>query len=86
MLYIGQIGPWQLSKKPDVGNVLFVAIAKSSKVMPAVILGAQSALSAYRFEVESSDMTYAAKETYLLHAEQFVRWMEGDFKPGNRLN
>ena len=50
--------------------------------MPAVIYGAESALAAYRFEIESSDMPSSLKEDHLLHAEQFVRWMKGEFKPG----
>ena len=60
-------------------------VNKSPKVLPAVLYGAETALAAYRFEVESSDLPESSKETYVLHAEQFVRWMAGDFRPGSAL-
>ena len=42
-------------------------------------------LETYREEVEATAMTETSKKTYLLHAENFVRWREGDFTPGDRV-
>ncbi|MDH4388816.1 MAG: hypothetical protein QE269_08825 [Fimbriimonas sp.] len=43
------------------------------------------ALAEYEAEVESTNLKPMAKQTYLLHARNFVRWMGGDFEPGHRL-
>jgi hypothetical protein len=48
--------------------------------MPAVLYGAEAALAAYRFEVESSDLAEPSKQCRIFNAEQFVRWMAGDVK------
>ena len=42
----------------------------------------QEALERYRLEVEATRMTVKTKHTYLLHAENFVRWLSDDFNPG----
>ena len=42
----------------------------------------QEALERYRLEVEATRMTVDTKRTYLLHAENFVRWLSDDFNPG----
>lgn len=44
----------------------------------------KSVLDEYRQEVNATDMVPSAKETYIRHAEHFVRWMDGDFTPGAR--
>jgi hypothetical protein len=86
LLYINQDDRYQVIKTTKRWKINLVRNeAKSPKVMPAVIFGAESALSAYRFEIESSDLSASSKETYLLHAEQFVRWMKGEFKPGSHV-
>ena len=36
----------------------------------------------YRELVEASRLVESSKQTYLLHSEHFVRWLEGDFTPG----
>lgn len=42
----------------------------------------RSALEEYREEVESTDLADSTKETYTLHAENFVRWLADEFEPG----
>ena len=42
----------------------------------------QDALETYREEVEARNLKPSTKETYLRHAETFVRWLDGDFEPG----
>lgn len=53
-----------------------ISIAALSEVMEA--------LERYREEVNATTLREPSKQTYLLHAEHFVRWLEGDFKPGSR--
>ena len=42
----------------------------------------QDALGSYEEEVEATECTRSTKNTYLLHARQFVRWLNDDFEPG----
>jgi len=44
----------------------------------------ESALREYEKEVELSNMTPSAKQTHLLRAENFVKWLKGEFTPGAR--
>jgi Tfp pilus assembly protein PilX len=44
----------------------------------------EAALREYEQEVESSNMTPATQHTYLLHSENFVKWLKGEFVPGAR--
>jgi hypothetical protein len=44
----------------------------------------ESALREYEKEVELSNMTVSTKQTYLLHTQNFVRWLKGEFTPGAR--
>lgn len=42
----------------------------------------REALETYAEKVEASKLSPSTKQTYLRHAETFVRWLEGDFEPG----
>ena len=42
------------------------------------------ALVQYREQVNATDMTPSTKKTYLVHSENFVRWLKGEFVPGLR--
>ena len=45
-------------------------------------LGAvKEALAEYVAEVEGSNRGRVSKESYIYHAEAFVRWVDGDFDP-----
>ena len=46
----------------------------------------REAFEDYRAVVEASNLAPASKDTYLRHAETFVRWIEGDFKPGAQVS
>ena len=52
------------------------------KVSSVSLREIREALARYRLEVETTQMTSATKRTYLLHAENFVRWLADDFNPG----
>ena len=45
----------------------------------------KAALREYVEEVEGTTLTCKTKKTYIRHAETFVRWMAGDFTPGERV-
>lgn len=44
------------------------------------------ALGQYRAEVNQASLADNTKDTYLLHANNFVRWLKRDFEPGGRNN
>ncbi len=41
------------------------------------------ALLRYEEEVNGSKLHKTTKRTYCLHAQNFVRWLAGDFEPGS---
>ena len=45
----------------------------------------KSALRRYRMAIGKTQLADTSKDTYLLHATNFVRWLEGDFEPGSNL-
>ena len=52
----------------------------SSKALEEI----EAALREYEREVESSNMTPSTKHTYMLHSENFVKWLKDEFVPGLR--
>ncbi len=44
----------------------------------------EAALKAYYAAVETSDLTQSSQATYIDMANNFVRWLRGDFNPGSR--
>ncbi|MDQ6481802.1 hypothetical protein [Dyadobacter sp. LHD-138] len=42
-------------------------------------------LEKYMTEIEASELKPLAANIYLTHAKNFVRWIEGEFTPGGRL-
>jgi hypothetical protein len=42
-------------------------------------------LDLYIREIESSELKPLAANIYLTHAKNFVRWINGEFVPGGRL-
>ena len=42
----------------------------------------KDALDQYETAVESTNCTEMTKRTYILHARNFVRWLNDDFDPG----
>ena len=45
----------------------------------------RSVFKNYETEVKKSKLQPNSQWTYLLHARNFVRWIEGDFTPGGTL-
>ncbi len=56
-----------------------------AKISPAALSEVQEALGRYTEVVEATEMTPSSKKTYLLHAEQFLRWLADNFEPGATL-
>ena len=52
------------------------------RISQVALREAQEALRRYEEVVEATDMTRNTKDTYLLHARNFVRWLADDFTPG----
>lgn len=42
----------------------------------------REALRRYEQTIEASPLRLSSKNTYLLHARQFVRWLADEFEPG----
>ena len=55
------------------------------KVSVEVLNEVKDALRRYEAEVEDSLLRRSTKDTYLLHARHFVRWLDNDFEPGASL-
>ena len=54
------------------------------KVDQSTLRRVQEALHQYESEVEEAPLRDSTKRTYLLHARNFVRWLDDDFEPGER--
>ncbi|MCY4547710.1 MAG: hypothetical protein OXC28_05025 [Defluviicoccus sp.] len=55
------------------------------KIRPECLGEVQHALEKYREIVERTALAPNTKHTYLLHAENFVRWLRDEFEPGRTL-
>ena len=53
-----------------------------AKVSLEALREVQEALRQYEQTVEASPLRLSSKNTYLLHARQFVRWLGDEFEPG----
>ncbi len=56
----------------------------TKKLNPVCQKQVKKALESYRKEVHEAPLADNTKKTYLLHAENFVRWLDGNFEPGGR--
>ena len=56
-----------------------------TKISSDALQQVQAALRRYEEEVNSTDCTKSTKDTYMLHARHFVRWLDDDFEPGSNL-
>lgn len=55
---------------------------ESARVSIKTLEEVEAAFKQYKFEVNGSSLTPATQRTYLLHAENFVRWLSFNFQPG----
>ena len=58
--------------------------AASARMSPA-LLEIQAALRSYCTAVQASDLSGSSQATYIDMADNFVRWLRGDFDPGSRV-
>ncbi len=56
-----------------------------AKISQDAISQILTALELYENEVSNTPLTTQSKRTYLLHAHNFVRWLQDDFEPGASL-
>jgi hypothetical protein len=56
-----------------------------AEITPQALAEVREALERYEKEVETSKLQPNSQYTYLLHAQNFVRWLAGDFTPGGTL-
>ena len=54
------------------------------QLRPEVATEVDAALRVYEEVVEASNLARVSKDTYIEHANYFVRWLRGDFEPGAR--
>ena len=65
-------------KGRGVGNTPSVSASTLSEV--------EQALEQYSNSVLDADLSDYSKDVYINHADNFVRWLKGDFVPGARVN
>ena len=51
-------------------------------VSPQALSEVETALQDYIRVVETSGMALTSRKTYIIHADQFVRWLKQEFQPG----
>lgn len=56
----------------------------TARISPAALTEVRRALGEYEHTVGAAPLTGSTKATYLVHARNFVRWIEGSFEPGSR--
>lgn len=52
---------------------------------PATVDDLMTDLKAYELDLRAASLQPNAVHTYLTHARQFIRWLDGRFRPGSRL-
>ena len=53
-----------------------------AKISQSALAEIRAALEAYKDEVMATPLADSSKRTYIPHAENFVRWLDEDFEPG----
>jgi hypothetical protein len=59
--------------------------AARARISTATLFEVQSALRSYCAAVETSDLSASSQAIYINGADNFVRWLKGDFDPGSRI-
>jgi hypothetical protein len=60
------------------------AEGKNERISTPALSEIQAALKTYWTVLETSELSEASKGIYMDMAENFVRWLTGDFTPGSR--
>jgi hypothetical protein len=56
------------------------------RVSPSAISEIDRALKEYCHVVLASELSATSQDVYIYHADNFVRWLKGEFDPGVRVN
>ena len=56
-----------------------------AEITPKALTEVKEALRRYEIEVKASKLQPNSQNTYLLHARNFVRWLDDKFTPGGTL-
>ena len=54
-------------------------------INPRALAEVKVALERYEIQVKAYKLQPNSQNTYLLHARNFIRWLEGNFTPGGTL-
>ena len=54
------------------------------KISASALTEIEQALEKYEEQVNAANIRITTKSTYLLHADNFVRWLRGEFQPESR--
>ena len=55
------------------------------KISTKAVQEVEEALELYKRVVKAANLAENTEKTYVLHSENFVRWLKDDFEPGRRL-
>ena len=55
------------------------------KVSPEALREIREAFERYKAEVETTRLAASAKKTYIDRTDQFVRWLNDEFTPGEKV-
>jgi len=79
----------ELLRNEVTGSVLRIGEQKkpaaSARISTATLFEVQAALRSYCAAVETSDLSQSSQAIYINGADNFFRWLKGDFDPGSRL-
>lgn len=57
-----------------------------ARISSAALFEVQAAFRTYCTDVEVSELSDGSQATYMDMADNFVRWLKGDFSPGSRVS
>ena len=55
------------------------------KVKPETLREVEAAFDRYEAEVRAAGLQASAEKTYLVHSNNFIRWLRDEFTPGATL-
>ena len=62
-------------------QIIRVGVKTMPKVSQDCLAQVLRALESYEAEVNAAPLTRSTKQTYILHADHFVRWLQDKFEP-----
>ena len=55
------------------------------KISQSALREVENALEEFRIALDNSDLSDSSKRSYYRRANRFIRWIEGDYEPGQGL-